>query len=1309
MRRGQINLNPRRTLAVAIAFCLLAPGSAGAEDIVLAPSALGPYNWVGANLGRANSGNYVPFLWDWELVSPDTFAIGEELSVSGRVDGEFLQLQIEATAEPRDIGDDIVESYGMEIHPNGIDLLIADYQGDQIIAYDRETGEMSTFFDGPELDGPYAIDCSTFQSSRGFGFGGGCGTPFAPPCGDVVDPTFCLVTSRENDKLLVLNGEGDLHDSDDVDDPRGVAWNSALMSNNGVYVARSSSVLRWLMAYDSFNERFILRKDRWSPAVVNSSGVPLEDVRGLIASGSGVFVANYGRDQVVSIADRSLSQQQTRVVFDADDGVDRPVDFGFSNPSRNPSARTVDALYLANETGTIYTFGHSDEWGVTSGLAITQGLVSQAPELGSLQNLVFAVNNRQAYALTYDAENGTTLLELPWVVGVTLSTQNAPADALIGVGRLSKYGTNFRHYMWTKNGQLSFAAYREEVLNIYVGRGHGAEEQEFTILVEQTDVPQLSQPAVSATASEIGGEIAVSITHDTEADEVRIYSYTGCAEPYYWGAQTVATYDCVGDPRLFGACPPTYSDPTEGAVEVLYPDLFDCFTQVDEIPANGSGTSALVLDSLVPGTEYCVVALAVDNAGDRVSTPSVLDFQTSCATARPGSRSGLFCGEALEAVASQIGDIVELPTAAPGTPTWYRYTAEGDSNEEHVVVAHIDSQAYGGGMSSVEVYRDACPLEGENPDITRERGVGLVVNGGDELFFRLSHRGRRSMAWSLTDTVSSPLSEQQAPVGLTASGSGAVPARDGKVTICWSPVNEAGVDLIDRDAIHYSVWSGEEGREADTLLADDWAGHCYTDTGLEPSARRQYQISALQPLNGAAPLAGSDDDIAVIRSELSSPIVGVTSAVDTTGLPPALDAPTGLRVDYPDPTLMSPLDPGFTYDTGNNRWWSQNQLVSIGTRVSWDKSNEPTRYRVRQTNVGTGETQDFVGYGLRTAFDVRSDMGLLCYQIFAERTEDDGSVTQSAPGGWSGSGEDEYCINMCTVAATELAVGYSPYTFQPHNRASGGYFSGAARYFALDFGENEYSGAFYTASFTPVPLRATAWYGSESCTDLVELGYSDSSVRAETRFDFSIPAGSGRTYVRWELAPDLFPSSLTNLPFLGEIPVRVEFGVGSSPTEPSWGPLTADTPSVGMTLDSQCPSQIEVEYTVTDWSPDAESFVAVLVDGTLAGMAKQMSGVIAAEVNPLISLHQVEVALFQDSLTKIENRFAYQRTGTGRGDVNGDCLVDVRDVVLIQLDVLGLQPLPDRYRDLGDYNEDGGIDILDLVAVVHHILSRLGS
>jgi len=943
-----------------------------------------------------------------------------------------------------------------------------------------------------------------------------------------------------------------------------------------------------------------------------------------------------------------------------------------------------------------------------TGLAITRGLVSEAPELVSMQSLAFAGDNRQAYALTYDDVNGTTLLELPWIVGVTLTTQNAPDSTFIGVGRLSKHGTNFRHYMWTESGQLSFAAYREEVLNIYVGRGTDAVEQGFSILVDQTDQPQIAQPVLTATASVAGGQLDVVVTHGEEANELHMYSYTGCSEPYYWGDQTDVTVDCEENPRRFGACTTTYDDPSEGAVEVLYPDLFDCFTQVDEIAADPSGTSTFELGSLAPGTEYCLVALAVDTVGDRVSTPSALDFGSSCAIARPGAESGLFCGEALEAIASEIGNIVELATAGPGTPTWYRYTVAGEPSEEHVVVAHIDSQTLNGGMTSVEVYRDACPAEGELPDITRERGAGLVASGGDEIFFRFSHRGRRAMAWSLTDMQSSPVSQQSVPTGLTASGTGGIDARDGKVTICWSPVEEAGVDLVDDDAIHYSVWSGDEGREVDTLLADDWAGRCYTDTGLGPNVRRQYQVAALQPLNGAAPLDGSADDLAVIRSELSSPIVGLTSPVDTTTLDPTLEAPTGFQVVYPDPTLLSPLDPGFSYD-GAPRWLIRNQAPSIGTHVSWDGSNEPTRYRVRQTNVGTGESQDYVGYGLRTAFDIRAEMGLLCYQIFAERTEDDGSVTQSLPAGWSGSGEDEYCINMCTVAATPVGISHGGYTFQPGQHSSGAYFSGAARYFVMDFGEAEYSGAFYTASFTPVPLRATAWYGSESCTDLVELGKTDSTVRAETRFDLSIPAGSGRTFIRWELAPDLFPSTLTDLPFLGEIPVRVEFGVGSSPTDPFSGRSAEPDPTVGMTLDSQCPSQIAVEYTITDWSPDAESFVAVLVDGTLAGMATQMSGVIHAEVNPLISLHQVEVALFQDSLTKVQNRFAYQRTGTGRGDVNGDCLVDVRDVVLIQLHMLGLQPLPDRYLDLGDFNEDSDINILDLVATVSHILSRLGA
>ena len=56
------------------------------------------------------------------------------------------------------------------------------------------------------------------------------------------------------------------------------------------------------------------------------------------------------------------------------------------------------------------------------------------------------------------------------------------------------------------------------------------------------------------------------------------------------------------------------------------------------------------------------------------------------------------------------------------------------------------------------------------------------------------------------------------------------------------------------------------------------------------------------------------------------------------------------------------------------------------------------------------------------------------------------------------------------------------------------------------------------------------------------------------------------------------------------------------------------------------------------------------------------------------------------------------------GDVNGDYLIDVLDIITIIGNILGNIELTDDQMEIADLNDDEDINILDVVAVVNEIL-----
>jgi len=1254
------------------AALLLSPVLSTAQITIDPRDGIGPYRWIGDKVGRWNLGNFVPFDWFWDLDSFTDRQGNDTFTSPGNPGGEVSLVRVMAEQNLITDGAELVRPTGITAHPEG-GYWIADYGLNQVISWDPDTGDFATVVDDPRLQGIWDLHC-IMVSGNGGGFGG-------PPTAEA--EVLCAVSSRDNDKVFLVV-DGVVGNERSVPDPTGVGVLDSF-STNVVVSSNSTNTVRMYGAYRSFDEWGICNSGSWCENTFTGFDEPL----GIAVPDDGfVLVASYGSDTISTLFRESgfMPSSYFIPVYDSEDGLDRPVDVAYTQTSRDPIARPPGHAFALNEDGTIIELSDGNGTEVAD-----QSLLAPATAL------VFGGVENDLLVLTADVGAGTSRFSiLPDEVEMTVSAAGAPTDVLIGVGRQSKLDNPFLNWMWadSSNGhELTFSARREETFALYLDRPASSVATPFGVTIDQGLVPELTHPVLSATGNPSGPGVVLSIEHSTGAEELNLYQYTGCDHSFYWG-------------RSVSPWTRPSPDPTAGSFQVRYPDLFDCFTPFRELATDPSGTTEVVLDDVgfLPGTKYCFVSMATAPSRNAFSRPSNLDFLDSCALASAGSSNGLFCSQALPVTASSLGNIVEMPSSATGSPTWYSYTVPGEDSELHTLVAEVEGQMANG--AALLAAFTTCPGGAELPIASGHEQVMLEVPGGTTVYFRLTHFARAPLMWHLSDLQTA---DQPVPGNVEASGGSLGVAEDGQITVCWDPVRRVGLNQVSEDYVTYQVLRGPEGEMMDTILVDSWQGHCFVDRTLAPEVAYDYRISALYPLYGRTPVVGSADASAIIRSANSAPATGQTTAVDLTGLEPTLDRPTGLYVSHPDVNNRAPLDPASPRGI--------NSAVSAGIKVAWDEAYGPTQHRVVQTDIGTGEQTEFLLRDQNHAVDLRIEaIGNICIDLYHERTEPSGEVTQSPVAGYSEAGDTDYCIDVCEEATTLVQVPGYPDEYSGEVFPGLSWFNGFTRNYVIDFGQHRnsewqdqpYSGPFYVASFDGVPLRATIYSGPD-CNNLTYRGEGVSDTFGILRTDVETGSETDNIYVHVELLEELYPRSLTELEALDEILARIEFGIGHAPQSSSWLIPTGGTavPNVGVDLDSACASGITVDYWVSGWEPGLESFVAILADGQIASVHDQLATRVEVRVNPLVALHTIEVALYADPFQKVYERLAYIATGESIGDVNHDCRINVLDVVIINNHILGLELIAEALLPLGDFNEDTEVDILDMVAMISHILNDL--
>ena len=117
--------------------------------------------------------------------------------------------------------------------------------------------------------------------------------------------------------------------------------------------------------------------------------------------------------------------------------------------------------------------------------------------------------------------------------------------------------------------------------------------------------------------------------------------------------------------------------------------------------------------------------------------------------------------------------------------------------------------------------------------------------------------------------------------------------------------------------------------------------------------------------------------------------------------------------------------------------------------------------------------------------------------------------------------------------------------------------------------------------------------------------------------------------------------------------------------------------------------------------------VMVAIDDQPVWKGSDRSKELVEEIDASLPVHFIQMALIENG------DFEYHRimiflTGESPGDVNLDCALNILDVIRVLNHVSGATSLDDSLFDVADYNDDNGIDVLDLVAMTASILEDFG-
>ena len=1237
-------------LTALMAGLLIAHTASAQTETVVDDGPIDPLYYFNDSQSILPGGSRASISWDLNPGSFETLHDGDVTTTSGSQAGDFYSFPVGMLPEVLASDPDLVRPTAMAENPATGDIWIADYGANRIMGFDVETGELFTVYDGSEANGTWGIGfMGSGATLHGFPYGG-----FSPS-----GSHRAVVSNRDNDTLMVLDSNGNrLHTYSDADinEPTGIgeAWtydaaSGRWIQSGGVAVANyGDNNILWYAGCDSW---FCI--GFYNPNTENMDG-PIALVEARSYGGDSFFVLNQNGH---SIANVPASVLPATTLVQGSLGLNTATGLLLMDPVPDPlNAHPRDVFSVAGSpTGGIYVADSGNDRvarAELNGLSLSDFLSG----LDSPVDLHVSYENRDLYVLTSNESTGSASL-IRYQNRYTAELERTGGD---NDGYLAAVpGARMVDPTWIFNKSqggesLSATVTRGDTWHLYLGWEDPASAEVVDLTSTLNPTVELPAPSIAVSGPSPGVLRAeVTLPVGTAADQIGIFMMTGCQELL---AMSATRASGVYQPDYMGATGQSYPfphpvRPTQLGLE----HASECLRLVDFVPADPSGVTTVDFDdvSWVPDVEYCLVAQAMDSTGLALSGFSDTYAVASCERTPNANPNGLFCNQALEAAPyTEATGYPLMPLGDSGVPTWFDYTVSGDPGERRQVVFWVDD--VDAADTLITIY-DGCTATGGEEIAEGRQQLDIVASGGDQIKIRVAHFEVFPGVMRMLDLPSMGVTT---PTNLSATSD-----LDEEVRICWSlDVSVEGLTM-NPDLVSFEVTRGPSGQPADTLVAASRRQDCVLDLDLSANTTYDYFVTAKYALR----VLSSQTVPVLLTSPVSAPVTGGTSGVVSSGGPIIVGVPQNLHVQLP-------------------------YLVSertVGTQLWWDPVPEASSYRVVQTEIASGTSEDFqIAGGARAADLPIGDLGLYCYDVYAQRPSGD-TVIESSSVGYFESGDPAYCVNLCEDGVIEIDMRRVATVITEE-------FHGPVRYYELELGD--FIGQIYTANYQGQPAEVCAWQGSASCDSLVSLGCAQPNLYGNSVLNLMITDNSQPIFVKWELLPltSMTPAEQQTVSF------PVEFGYGAS--------VNTDTPKIAIDIvGTQCATQLTVDYLVTNWSAGLTGFISFVSDGNVVDSSTELSGTLDLPVDPTEGLHEVMIQLFDSPLEIAFSRRQLVPATRLRGDVDFNCAIDVLDAVNVINHLLGIYPFLEGVLPVADYTGDGLVDISDVVGLVNTILDAAAS